>query len=116
MSVKTHDPLLVESLRDDFHQCRTFMHNWYPFIATDVDPPQDGWLVTARCETCTTVRFDVRSFHDGSLIRRRYDYPQGYELDEKVTRSELFMEYARRNSYEFINQQREKRRSSNGRK
>ena len=41
-----------------------------------------GTLVTFRCETCGTLRFDIYSRLTGDLLGRNYDHPPDYKTDK----------------------------------
>ena len=41
-----------------------------------------GTLVTFRCETCGTLRFDIYSRITGELLGRTYDHPADYKTDK----------------------------------
>lgn len=104
---KPKDTLEREDMRSEFLFCRTVLHAWEESVADDLEKPGDGWRFSLKCMRCETRRHDVISYTTGELVRRTYDYPDGYKLDETVTRSELRLEYHRR--YEFIQDKRSKR-------
>jgi hypothetical protein len=90
-----------EDLRDAFLLCRTIGHGWDEVVRNDLEKPEYGWRFSLRCTRCLCERHDVIDPRNGDLVPngRRYFHPDGYELDEKVTRSEFRQEWARRNHY-----------------
>lgn len=62
----------------EFVTCRTFGHAWDSIPVTEPDP--DGPQFWLRCTRCTTLRRDVIDQRYGSLIRRKYDYPDDYQM------------------------------------
>lgn len=105
-------PLEREQFRDDVLACRTYQHGWEEVIADDLEAPGDGWRLSLTCFRCLTRRHDIIAFHTGELVRRTYDYPDGYDIGVTVTRSEMRVEYARRHNYEFIQSKRQRRKAS----
>lgn len=99
-----------EELRDAFLLCRTISHGWEEVVRNDLDKPDYGWRFSLRCNRCACERHDIIDPYNGDLIRRRYIHPDGYELDEKVTRSEFRQEWARRNQYLQATQARKTRK------
>lgn len=95
------DAVSREELRDAYLQCRTWGHGWSETVRSDLQKPDYGWRLTLRCERCTCERHDIIDPVSGDLIPngRRYFHPDGYELDEKFSRSEFRQEWARRNRY-----------------
>jgi hypothetical protein len=73
----------------DFLRCRTFGHSWDDIPVTESDP--DGHSFWLRCVNCATVRRDVFDRHYGHLLRRKYDYPDDYQLaaDDVPSRDEF---------------------------
>lgn len=91
----------IEDLRDSYALCRGLGH-WWPdpqALPDDVTAEDYGayfeWRYY-RCERCGTTRLDLMHTISGDIERRRYVYPDGYQLDEKVTRSQLRLDWARR--------------------
>ncbi len=99
LKARPADALEREALKDAYLLCRTVLHAWEEVIADDLEKPGDGWRFSLQCIRCLTRRHDIISHKDGGLVRRKYDYPEDYEMDEKVTRSELRMEFSRRHDY-----------------
>lgn len=67
----------------EFVVCRTFGHAWDSIPVTEPDP--DGPQFWLRCERCTTLRKDTIDQRYGSLIRRKYDYPDDYKIESEYT-------------------------------
>lgn len=101
-----------EDLRDDFMLCRTLRHAWEEVVEDTLERPQvqgDWWWVL-RCSRCQTKRIILVDVFGNYVRLPRYVYPDGYQLDEKVTSSELRVEWAKRHSYGAVEQQRTKRK------
>lgn len=58
--------------------CRTFGHAWYE--STTDKKAEYGVLIALRCERCDTERLDNVDYW-GNFLRRRYDYPDGYQYN-----------------------------------
>jgi hypothetical protein len=73
----------------EYVRCRTFGHSWDDIPVTETDP--DGPQFWLRCVNCHSVRRDTFHRMTGELIRRKYDYPDHYQLsgDEVPTRDEF---------------------------
>jgi hypothetical protein len=111
-TVKQHDGVYYETLRDDYLFCRTVGHAWEEVVAIDLPKPEFGWRFSVRCMRCTTHRHMIIDPRLGDAVSKRYDYPEGYKLDEKATRSEIRMEWGRRRDYDFIGANRQKRKKA----
>jgi len=62
---------------EEVHEtCRTFGHAWYS-SSTD-KRPDFGVFIALRCDRCSAERLDNVDRH-GNFLRRRYDYPTGYQ-------------------------------------
>lgn len=75
----------------DFEMCRTIGHAWDDYNA-EQERPLAGWRFSLRCTRCTCERHDVISRLTGSILGRRYLWPEGYRLErgsERPTRPEL---------------------------
>ncbi len=90
------DAVRLEELRQDFADCRgDLRHSWERLDVSQwekgaIDSPGRGayWSL-ARCTRCGTKRLALISEETGEVLKRTYDYPEGYQLDEKVTIAEL---------------------------
>jgi hypothetical protein len=91
------DALTHEQLRDDAFTCRLLGHAWYIASAASLGNVGRGlsWMVV-KCERCTSERRDIVNLRSGEVERRNYAYAKGYQIDEKVVRSQLRTEWARR--------------------
>lgn len=86
----------LEELRQDFADCRgDLRHSWErlpigQWEKSVLDSPGRGayWSL-ARCARCATKRVALISEDTGDVLKRDYDYPEGYQLDEKVTIADL---------------------------
>lgn len=56
--------------------CRTFGHAW--FESTTSKKPLQGLFIALRCDRCDAERLDNVDRY-GNFLRRRYDYPDGYQ-------------------------------------
>jgi hypothetical protein len=59
-----------------FGLCRSVGHSWgRPALTRDADG-----LVSVRltCSHCPTTRRDTLNPHNGGLVKRRYEHPEGY--------------------------------------
>lgn len=77
---------------DEFRECRTLGHAMFRFQANDLDRPDFGWRLSVRCERCSTQRHDIIDHRTGSIIGRRYIWPDGYLLEPglgRTTRDEM---------------------------
>lgn len=86
-----------EDLRDAFLECRRLGHAWYSASASHLSAAETGfyWDVNA-CARCTADRTDLVVSGVGDVVSRKYRYPEGYEIDESVTRSQLRVEWEKR--------------------
>lgn len=107
---KATDALTRENLRDDYLFCRTVGHAWEEIVADDLPKPEFGWRFSVQCVRCHTHRHQIIDDRTGDSVNRSYDYPEGYQLDEKVTRSEWRMELVQRRNYDFVRAHRSKRK------
>lgn len=104
-----HDGVYYDTLRDNYLFCRTVGHSWEEVVAHDLPKPDYGWRFSVQCTRCHTHRHFLIDPNNGDSFSRKYDYPEGYQLDEKATRSEMRMEWGRRRDYDFIGANRRKR-------
>jgi hypothetical protein len=76
-----------------FIRCRTLGHSWDPIPVTQ--RPQFGVAYDLRCEHCLTYRRDIVSPHSGEVLRRWYQYPDGYRAtrDLRMIRSEYRVQW-----------------------
>lgn len=56
-----------------------------------------------KCERCTTERRDLVQSKVGDVVQRKYVYPDGYEIGETVTRSQLRVEWEQRRALRATN-------------
>lgn len=95
----TKDAVSLEELRQDFADCRgDLRHSWQRLpLDGNLDSPGRGayWL-QSQCERCQTKRTALISEETGDVLKRKYEYPEGYQLDEKVTIAELRMLFRQR--------------------
>jgi hypothetical protein len=90
-----------KNLQSAFLQCRpgNSGHAWDIVDGSALDMPeprvQKGKLVFRRCVRCTTARVDQINTV-GAVTWRRYRYPEGYKLEEKVSSPALRAELLRR--------------------
>lgn len=103
------EPVAAEDLRDEYLWCRTVGHSWEEVVADDLPRPEHGWRMALQCSRCLTRRNQIIDDRTGDAEGRRYDYPEGYKLDEKATRSEMRLEYSKRRQYDFIAENRTRR-------
>lgn len=86
------DAVSLEELRQDFADCRgDLRHSWRRLpVDKNMDSPGKGafWSLS-QCDRCTTKRIALISEHTGDVLKRTYEYPEGYQLDEKVTIADL---------------------------
>ena len=99
----------LDELRDAYLECRTYGHAWYE-IQSERPLESNTWWLTLRCKRCKTLREAPVSALTGDTDGNRYKYPDGYRLDEKVTRSQFRQTLARRRDYDFITANRSKRK------
>lgn len=86
-----------EDLSDAYLLCRTLGHAWYEQSASDLESAGRGfWWLVVSCERCSARRVDLVGLKSGSVEKRRYEYPDGYEINETTTRSQLRVEWERR--------------------
>jgi hypothetical protein len=101
----------LEELRQDFADCRgDLRHSWQRIpLAKNLDDPGRGayWSMT-QCDRCETIRTALISEDTGEVLKRKYDYPEGYQLDEKVTIAELRVLFRQR---ELARSEKRRRRS-----
>ena len=69
----------------EFSTCRAIGHSWSPLHVEKA--PSFGISVDFVCITCTTVRRDIISPHNGELLARYYTYPENYKT-EATSKSE----------------------------
>ena len=76
--------------------------------------PEDPgwWWFVLECIRCHTRRYDLIT-SNAKLWSRRYKYPNGYQVDEKITRGDMRREWAQRHHYETITAKRTKRKEYN---
>lgn len=106
--MSSKDAVEFEVLRDEYLFCRTVGHSWEEVASDDLPKPDYGWRFSLQCTRCLTRRNDIIDPRLGDGIGRNYQYPDHYRLDEKATRSEMRMEWARRRDYDFIKTNRQK--------
>ena len=70
-----------------FDRCRALGHAWYETEA-DRTPPFGFYFWTA-CESCGTIRKDIRN-RWGDLLARSYEYPDDYKDTEGHTRQDWY--------------------------
>lgn len=89
--------LTHEDLRNEYVQCRTYGHAWFEQSASGLGKPERGymWMLLA-CTRCTTEREDLVDDRTGDVFGRKYRYPDGYEINETVVRSQLRLEWSKR--------------------
>lgn len=77
------------------------LHAWAEYADDEVDQPEQKgwWWFILKCERCNTRRYDLID-SNGDVFSRRYKYPDGYEVDEKITRTSMRLEWAQRRNYE----------------
>lgn len=84
-------------------------HAWFQGSASDLESAEKGfWWFVLRCERCESKRIDLISITSGDVETRRYEYPEGYEINETVTRSQLRLQWEQRRKV----QQTSRRRAS----
>ena len=75
----------AEPLAYPYTACRGPIRHRWDAVGPLADRPRRnrfGTLVTFRCETCGTLRFDVYSRLTGELLGRNYDHPSDYKTDK----------------------------------
>lgn len=103
------DKVSKEDLEDKFLLCRTLGHSWKPFSQKGMTTVDYGWRFSVRCSSCRTKRHQIIHYGTGIVSKIEYIYPKGYRLTEKASRVEMRLEYAKRNRYDFIAANQEKR-------
>lgn len=96
MTLAEHAAVHHEDLRDDYLLCRTLSHSWEPASASHMQPESNCWWFVLRCERCVTERQDLIGKGSGEVLYRKYVYPDGYQIDETVVRSQLRVEWEKR--------------------
>ncbi len=108
------DALTYEDLRDNYLFCRAVGHAWQEAKPKGLPELESGWYFVLKCSSCKTRRIDVIGniigANSGEMQRRKYDYPTGYRLSEKATRSQIREEIGKRRKYNFIEESRAKRK------
>jgi hypothetical protein len=67
-----------------FLRCRDLRHAWDESTLVTAPHP-DGIVERAVwCRRCDTRRTEIIEMPDGTVIARRYRYPQGYQTDRPV--------------------------------
>lgn len=59
----------------EMRTCRTIGHSWDAYDV--IKQGRSAFVVSLRCERCTTIRNDIIDTH-GTLISRYYSYADGY--------------------------------------
>lgn len=90
----------------DFETCRTLRHAWDVLsqLPASEYTPDVFCVLSLRCTRCTTARTDELDVY-GDLVRRHYDYPDGYqyaETDVTPTLQELRMKLMQRAPVRFV--------------
>lgn len=83
----------------DHNECLTFGHAMrsIPVTAKYVVKTYAGEvIILRRCLECRTVRRDVVTVGDGTLIQRKYFWPEGYGREKGKSRAAYRGEYASR--------------------
>jgi hypothetical protein len=70
-----------------YDRCRALGHAWYE-VDADRQPPF-GFYFWTKCESCDTVRRDIRT-RWGDLLSRVYDYADDYRDTEQHARSDWY--------------------------
>jgi hypothetical protein len=98
----------LEELRQEYAECRgDLRHAWERIpLSGELESPGKGayWSMT-RCTRCGTERKALVSEHTGEVLKRGYEYPEGYRIDQTVTIAELRVLFRQR-------QERQRRRRS----
>lgn len=86
--------------QSDFETCRTLRHAWDVLsqLPASEYTPDVFCVLSLRCTRCTTERTDDLDVY-GDLVRRKYDYPDGYqysETDVTLTLQELRLKLMQR--------------------
>lgn len=79
----------LAELDSNLLRCRTLGHAWDDFVPQGMKRAAFGTRLSFRCVRCTTIRHDICSWIDGSLVSRSYQYPDVYALDGKHARAEF---------------------------
>lgn len=70
-----------------YDRCRALGHAWYE---VDADrPPPFGFYFWTKCESCDTMRKDIRT-RWGDLLSRSYEYEEDYKDTEQHTRGDWY--------------------------
>jgi hypothetical protein len=64
----------LEQMTDESITCRDLAHSWKPWRARMIE---GGFERTLKCRTCTTERVELLDSY-GRLVRRKYEYADGY--------------------------------------
>lgn len=79
--------------QEDFDRCRRHNHAWDEVDDAEHQEPDAGTTFEhLRCLRCTTWRHDMIDDRTGDLVKRNYDYADGYQydsIDARPTRSDL---------------------------
>lgn len=103
-------------MREDYVMCRLALHAWEEVGDDSITRPEEPgwWWLVLQCVRCDTKRYDlITSSYE--VWTRRYKYPNGYQIDEKVTRSDMRREWAYRHHADAI-EVRRNTRNKTGRK
>ena len=65
----------IDQLSDEALVCRDLQHSWVPKDAHEI--PGGGYVRILRCRSCTTKRVEYLDGW-GSVVRRYYQYADGY--------------------------------------
>lgn len=70
-----HPQTFIREMSEESITCRDLSHTWRPFSARRIEG--GGYERTVRCATCGSDRVELLD-RWGQLVRRHYDYADGY--------------------------------------
>ena len=89
-------PKVPKDYQATYLQCRTFGHVWR--VSEKFQEPGAFYHFVLICHECHTKRTDLIYRRTGMVKGRRYDYPDGYRMDEVkgLKRTTYRLEFIRR--------------------
>lgn len=89
-------PRVPEEYQNPFLHCRTFGHNWH--VGESNAETGVFWHFVLLCDVCKTRRIDSLNRRTGAVASRRYEYPEGYQVQkgEGMPRTRYRIEFIRR--------------------